>query len=204
MAELCISVCNIDRLRFGIDGQGVRTLVIVKDCPLRCAYCLNRYAWQDYVKSKVMTVSELYDAVKIDDLYYQATCGGITFGGGEPLLYAYFIREFIKEYRRCGWNFVIETSLCVDCEFVAALVDYVDFWYVDVKMLNPFIYERYTGGNFYMMYKNLLFLKETAVGKIVVRVPYVPKYIYKQEQQQYSHQLRELGFQVEEFDYVIK
>ena len=74
----------IIRHRIPTDGDGVTTLVGLKGCPLACKYCLNPQCGT--AKSERLTADELYEKVRIDDLYFIATGGGITFGGGEPLL----------------------------------------------------------------------------------------------------------------------
>ena len=115
------SIFAIDRLRMGTDGHGITTLVCFMGCPLRCAYCLNDRCHEEiyskgsrglYLNKGIIQLdaNELYDHVKIDDLYFQATGGGICFGGGEPTRYASFIEEF---HRVCGnvWKITLETSL---------------------------------------------------------------------------------------------
>ena len=78
-------VITYSRLRMTTDGEGVTTLVIFHDCPLRCKYCLNPFSFAPDTKREDLTPEQLYDKVKIDDLYFVATGGGVTFGGGEPL-----------------------------------------------------------------------------------------------------------------------
>lgn len=82
-----IAIC---RHRIGIDGDGVTTLVGGAGCPLSCRWCLNKNELKNAVPEWV-TAEELLSRVKQDDLYFRATGGGITFGGGEPLLYPSFI-----------------------------------------------------------------------------------------------------------------
>ena len=83
----------ISRLRMGTDGKGVTTLVTFMGCPLKCRYCLNpkchKPIYEDSGKQlckgvMMLTPRELYDLVKIDNIYFQTTGGGICFGGGEP------------------------------------------------------------------------------------------------------------------------
>ena len=74
-------------------------MVCFHGCPLRCRYCLNPFSFAENTAYTQMTPLELYQQVQVDELYFLATEGGVTFGGGEPLLRA----EFIKEFRRiCG------------------------------------------------------------------------------------------------------
>ena len=87
-------ISAIERLRCGTDGEGIRTLIGFSGCPLRCKYCPNKFTYDGSHKPKEYTVSELIEKVKIDKIYFAATRGGITFGGGEPLLHEKFIEEF--------------------------------------------------------------------------------------------------------------
>ena len=93
----------ISRLRMLTDGEGVTTLAAFHVCPLRCKYCLTPQSLDDNSKVKYFSPCELYDEVKIDELYFLATGGGITFGGGEPLLHPVFINEFRNIF---GKNFL--------------------------------------------------------------------------------------------------
>ena len=77
-----------------MDGDGITTLVAFHGCTLRCKYCLNPQCLNEEFVCRVVTPTELYDEVSIDDLYFTATGGGVTFGGGEPLIRSSFIREF--------------------------------------------------------------------------------------------------------------
>lgn len=70
-----------------VDGAGVTTLLAFHGCPLACKYCLNPQTLSPKGVWKTFTMEEMFDIVKKDDLYFRATGGGVTFGGGEPLLY---------------------------------------------------------------------------------------------------------------------
>ena len=82
-------IIGIERHRLTTDGQGVTTLVAFHGCPLHCRYCLNPQCLvPEGVKRRIST-KQLLDEVAVDDLYFQATGGGICFGGGEPLLHTH-------------------------------------------------------------------------------------------------------------------
>lgn len=95
-------IIGILRHRIAVDGDGVTTLVAFNSCPLRCAWCLNPQSLIDDGKSEVMTPEELYEKVRIDELYFLASGGGITFGGGEPALRPQFIADFRRICGRIG------------------------------------------------------------------------------------------------------
>ena len=97
MSEIVFPTAAVSRLRMDTDGEGITTLVCGWGCPLRCRYCINRFTWSETTEIRRLTPEELYNQVKQDSLYFEATGGGITFGGGEPLLYAEFFPEFRKD-----------------------------------------------------------------------------------------------------------
>ena len=87
--EPLFPLLSIVRLRMGIDGAGITTLVAGAGCPLRCRWCINSRLLEK-APVKEVTASELLERVRIDDLYFQVSGGGITFGGGESLLHSVF------------------------------------------------------------------------------------------------------------------
>lgn len=93
-----VNISKISRLRINSECDGVSTLIGCMGCPLRCAYCFNPFTWYGSVEPKKYSIDELYEEVKLDNLYFLATEGDLVFGGGEPLLYSTFIKEFIKIY----------------------------------------------------------------------------------------------------------
>lgn len=93
-----VNISKISRLRINSECDGVSMLIGCMGCPLRCAYCFNPFTWDGSVEPKKYSIDELYEEVKLDNLYFLATEGDLVFGGGEPLLYSTFIKEFIKIY----------------------------------------------------------------------------------------------------------
>lgn len=168
-------IFGISRIRIGTDGEGVTTLVTFTGCPLRCAFCINPNSWDGSGKFETLTTDELYDRLKIDDLYFVTTGGGVMFGGGEPLLRADFIVEFVEKYRERGWHFFMETSLSVPWENLEKVIPYIDYFVVDSKDMDPERYKLYTKGDLSVFENNLKKLIE-AVGpeRIRVRVPIIP------------------------------
>ena len=105
-------IIGIARHRLSTDGDGVTTLVAFHGCPLRCRYCLNPQSLGDGGRFREYSPEELYAETRIDELYFIATNGGVTFGGGESCLHADFIREF-SELCGASWQLNLETSLNV-------------------------------------------------------------------------------------------
>ena len=181
------------RHRMQTDGQGVTTLVCFHGCPLRCKWCINPFSFALDTKRTHMTVRELYEQIKIDELYFLATGGGVTFGGGEPLLYAPFLKEFRK---LCGekWHLCAETSLSVPWENVKTAAACIDVFYVDCKDTDSDIYHRYTGKDNRLMLDNLQKLLEL-VGpeRIVLRLPLIPEFNTEEDRQRSKALLSQMG-----------
>lgn len=194
----------VSRHRLTTDGEGVTTLVTFNGCPLRCKFCLNKTSW-DAAKGRFYTPEELYEEVKIDQLYFLATKGGVTFGGGEPLLQVDFIREFRA---LCGpqWSIVVETSLNVPEESVMKVDEVVNGYIVDVKDVNAEIYQTYTGKDNALTLKNLEWLlQRRGARNVVVRVPHIPNFNTDADVQQSIATLKSMGVtEIDEFNYIIR
>lgn len=169
-----------DRLRMATDGAGVTALVGAYGCPLQCRLCINPQTWQGRTDGKPpftrVTPAELYDRVKIDNLYYLATGGGVTFGGGEPLLHTDFITAFRGVIPK-EWRLYAESCLNIPEENVRAAARVVDHFFIDVKDMNPSIYKAYTGKDNTLVKSNLaLLLSLVGAERITVRVPSIPDF----------------------------
>lgn len=201
---MTLKCIGVSRHRIGRDGVGVTTLVGGVGCPLECKYCLNpqckRPATYEY------TVEELYELLAVDSLYFEATGGGVVFGGGEPLLQAQFIREFILYAREKGanWRFTLETCLAVDVDKLATLDGLIDEYIVDIKDMSDDIYEAYTGKAATKMKRALAHLSARA-ELVTVRVPRIPEYNTFENTESSVFKLRELGFaNFDRFNYTIQ
>ena len=185
-----------------IDGRGVTTLVIGAGCPLRCRYCPNAFTWQADCRYTPVTAQELVDLVRKDDLYFQSTGGGITFGGGEPLLHAAFIREF-RALTGDRWRITAETSLNVPEENLRLAMECVDEFIVDIKDMNPEIYRRYTGADNTRVIESLqLLLRTVDPARVLVRTPHIPAFNTPYDVARSIAQLRALGVErIDEFQY---
>ncbi len=200
MDEPRYPLLTFDRLRMGTDGAGITTLVAGKGCPLACKWCINAQILQK--EPRRVSPRELYALLKRDDLYFRATGGGVSFGGGESLLHARFIRAFRQI---CGenWRIYAETSLHVPKENVELAASCVDEFIVDIKDMDEEIYHRYTGGGGGLVGQNLEFLLKT-VGpeRIWVRVPLIPEFNTPAHQKHSVEILKAMGLtQIEVFSY---
>lgn len=193
---------SISRHRFASDGEGITTLAAAAGCPLSCAWCLNGAVLKNGVP-KPVTPRELYQRVRIDDLYFRATGGGVTFGGGEPLLYAGFIRAF-RDVCGGGWRLTAETSLAVPWEQAAAAAEALDDFIIDCKDMDAERYRRYTGGDVSLMRGNLQkLLRSVGPERLHVRVPLIPDHNTADDQAESVRILRKMGIaHIETFTYI--
>ena len=197
-------IFGISRHRLTTDGDGVTTLVAFSGCPLRCKYCLNKISWEEG-SGRLYTPEQLFEEVKIDQLYFLATHGGVTFGGGEPLLQV----EFIKTFRElCGtqWQLVAETSLNVPFENIQALDSILDGYIIDIKDMNPEIYQAYTSKDNALALCNLQWLITSGdPNRIMVRVPHIPDFNTDEDVNRSKEQLVAMGVKnIDEFQYIIR
>ena len=196
---------GLSRHRMGTDGQGITTLCTFHGCPLRCRYCLNPKGLAPDTVCQIHTPLSLYENIRIDELYFLATGGGVTFGGGEPLLNVNFIEEFRS---LCGssWHLCAETSLYVTKEAIQKAATVIDEFIVDIKDTNAEIYLRYTQRPIDPMIENLKLLKElVSADHIVIRVPLIAGYNTDSDRQKSKQYLTELGFhRFDLFEYIIK
>ncbi len=196
-------ILGISRHRVLTDGDGITTLVAFYGCPLDCRYCVNPQCKHTPAPKDYYTPESLLEAVAADSLYYRATNGGITFGGGEPTLQSRFIAEF---RRICPpeWHITLETSLNVPREHIERLLPVVDRWIVDVKDCNDAIYMAYTGKSNVQAMENLNRLLVAGKGAdcIAVRVPLIAGYNTKDDVAKSVAELRRMGVSdIEEFAY---
>ncbi len=195
----------ISRHRIQTDGEGVTTLCGFYGCPLRCKYCINPQSFAEKTKIIELSAQELYEKVKIDDLYFVATNGGVTFGGGEPLLYADFLTEFRS---LCGdkWRLCAETSLNVARASVETAAKVIDHFFVDIKDTNPEIYSAYTGRDNQNALDNLsLLLSLVSSDRITVRLPLIKDYNTDSDREKSMALLRDMGVtKFDLFEYKIK
>ncbi len=208
MSELTSIPCDgapimgVDRHRIGSDGKGITTLVAFFGCPLKCKFCLNPECHKS--SSNWMSPQELYDLVKIDDIYFRAYGGGITFGGGEPLLYNQFITDF---YNLCEgrWNINIESSLNVPLESISECISIINTLFVDLKCYDNKKYISYTGKSNRKVLRNLQWLSENGHAyKVIIRIPNIPGYTDNQIIADSVDYCKSFGYNhIDLFDYVL-
>lgn len=127
-----------------VDGPGIRFVVFMQGCPLRCLYCHNPDTWDTKSTPKyLLSPSELMAEV----LKYKnfIASGGITVTGGEPLLQAEFLKEFFILCRNEKIHTALDTSGAIYTPASLEVLKYVDLVLLDIKTLDADLHKKLTG-----------------------------------------------------------
>ncbi len=125
------------------DGPGIRVVVFMNGCKLRCKYCHNPEMWVK--RNDNITSDELVDKIKRFKSYIKNT-GGVTFSGGEPLLQPDFLIDCCKKLKKEGFNIVLDTA-GVGVGKYNEILENVDLIIFDVKHAVSSEYLKLTGTN---------------------------------------------------------
>lgn len=115
-----------------VDGPGIRSVLFLQGCPLRCKYCHNRDTW-DPKGGTEYTADELINNVSRYSSYWKASGGGITASGGEATLQLDFLLELFKKAKEKNIHTCLDTSGFVDIEKIDKVLDYTDLVLLDFK-----------------------------------------------------------------------
>lgn len=145
-----------------LDGPGIRYVLFMQGCPLRCACCHNPDTWE-FTDKHQRTPEEVYEDVKKYESYF-GTDGGITVSGGEPLMQAEFVAELFRLCKKGGINTCLDTSGCVMDSHVKNLLKYTDLVLLDIKYTNEGDYREYVGGSLQKTLDFLMLLENNEVN----------------------------------------
>lgn len=128
-----------------VDGPGVRFVVFMQGCPLRCAYCHNPDTWEFDTKETIYAeAEEVFAKIKRCRPYFGKE-GGVTVSGGEVLLQSEFVTELFKLCKEENISTCLDTSGCILNEKVLKLLDLTDTVLLDIKMTDTESYKKYVG-----------------------------------------------------------
>ncbi len=168
------------------DGPGIRTTLFLKGCQIRCPWCANpenlNYEIQPYVSENGTPMTfgkdyEIQDVLEIclRDKDYYSDEGGITASGGEALLQYEALGELFKRLKDNGISCGIETSLYAPKRAVEVVAPYLDFAYVDIKILDKKRAKYYLNADIDVYQSNVdYFFDRVGNKKITTRIPIVP------------------------------
>lgn len=220
-------IFNIQRYSIE-DGDGIRTLIFMKGCPLKCVWCSNPESHSNniqlmYIKTncrkcgkclsicpqtaidpitlaidksrcvlcgkcaeqcfsnakkivgKSMTVDECMDVIDKDRIFYDNSDGGVTIGGGEPLMQSGFVSQLLKRCQNSLIHTTVETSGYGNWENIRSVFEYTDHALYDIKCMDTVRHKEYTGvGNENIL--NNAKLLAAMKKKITFRIPLIPNH----------------------------
>lgn len=168
------------------DGPGIRSLVFLMGCPLRCRWCCNPENISGNVE--VMTVqgeektvggevavSDIMDIVLKDRVYYRRSSGGVTLSGGEALAQPEFAKAILVACKDNGIHTAVETSAYVDYAVFESILPHLDYAMVDIKHVDDEKHQQFTGVSNRLILDNARRLG-TDAKTLVIRVPVIPTF----------------------------
>ena len=175
-----------DIQRYSIhDGNGIRTIVFLKGCVLRCRWCCNPES-QEYdiqtmmvqgkpkVIGRDVTVAEVMKTVEKDRQYYWRTGGGLTLSGGESLCQPEFATALLQAAQESGISTAMERMGCAKWETIEKLLPYLDQYLLDIKHMNPRKHKEFTGRSNELMIENAMKIAKSGMTELSIRVPVIP------------------------------
>lgn len=119
-----------------------------------------------------MTADELIKCIAKDRHYFQSSGGGVTFSGGEALMYPEFLAELLGRCRAQGIHTAVESALHVPLQSVRSIAPLADFWMADIKHMDPAEHKRLTGATNELVLGNIEYL--AAHARLLARMPLIP------------------------------
>lgn len=127
-----------------VDGPGIRFVVFMQGCPMRCLFCHNPDTWDTNAKVQYEFTPEqlMTEVLKYKNFI---KTGGVTITGGEPLVQADFVLQFINLCRLNNIHTALDTSGVIFSDKAKAVIDAVDMVLLDIKTTDPDLHKRLTG-----------------------------------------------------------
>lgn len=142
-----------------VDGPGIRFVVFLQGCPLRCKYCHNPDTWNIGEKKVQESAEETLKKIKRYKNYFGKK-GGVTVTGGEPLVQSDYVLELFKLCKKEGIHTTLDTSGYIFNDKVKEILKYTDLVLLDIKALNENIYRDITGVELQNTLEFLKYLEE--------------------------------------------
>ena len=177
-AALCVT-CGRCRLECPVGAISMQEsgIVIDRDACTFCGACL-KVCRTDALKifGDPMSVDEILDCVGKDEAFYRRSGGGLTVSGGEPLAHVDFLRRLLKKAKtEYLLNTAIETSCYASEETLRSVIDYIDYFLVDLKLIDSPRHQKVVGVPNESILKNIRIIANEYPNKqLVLRMPVIP------------------------------
>lgn len=154
------------------DGPGIRFVLFLQGCPLRCLYCHNPDTWKKEDAKYIQTPDEVFqEFYKIKNFVR----GGTTLSGGEPMLQPEFALELFKICKENNIHMAVDTSGVLLNEKVKEVLEYTDLVLLDIKQINPEKYKKLTNASLEPTLKFIQYL-DSISKSVWLRYVLVPDY----------------------------
>lgn len=168
------------------DGPGIRTIVFLKGCPLRCRWCCNPESQSFEVQNMVVngenkiigrdvTVAEVMEEILKDSFYYRRSGGGVTLSGGECLMQPEFAVSLLRACKDYGLDTAIETTGFAKFEIIEQYLPYLDHVLMDIKHIDEEKHKAFTGQSNRPILENAIRIGAMA-NELIIRVPVIPTF----------------------------
>lgn len=183
-----------DIQRFSIhDGPGIRTIVFLKGCVLRCRWCCNPESQSHEIETMIVhgkpktmgedtTVEKVMEIVEKDRTYYRRSGGGLTLSGGESLVQPAFARDLLRAAKESGINTAMESTACAKYEVIETILPYLDTYLMDIKHMNSVKHKEFTGMPNELILENAKKIAASGMTELVIRVPVIPGFNDRQDE----------------------
>ncbi len=168
------------------DGPGIRTIVFLKGCRLRCRWCCNpesqEYEIQKMIRAgketvvgRDVTVGEVMEDIIKDMPYYRRSGGGVTLSGGETLCQPDFAIDLLSACKEYGLSTAIETTGFAQFSVIERFFDVCDIFLMDIKHTDSEKHQQFTTKPNDLILENAVKIAEKA-RKLIIRVPVIPTF----------------------------
>jgi pyruvate formate lyase activating enzyme len=173
--KTCLAVCPENALAFTPEGNAVDRRhctgcgICAQECPSTALELLGQLWYLDDLSSEVVK----------DITYFEKSKGGVTLGGGEPLLQSDFCRSFLVVLKESAIHTAVDTCGLVSHKALDRILPYTDLLLYDLKEIDPQKHERFTGSDNHNILQNLLYIKrymqsDGKPGELWIRTPIIP------------------------------
>ncbi|MFV0592539.1 MAG: glycyl-radical enzyme activating protein [Draconibacterium sp.] len=167
-AQDCIEVCPENALKLTPDG-----IVTDADKCTLCGLCADACPTKAIEMSgKLYTPQELMQIVERERVHIEHSGGGITFSGGEPLMFPQFLLEMLKICGDAGLHRAVDTCGFAPVRTLLEVAKHTDLFLYDLKLMNPVLHKKWTGKDNKLILENLVKLAETGAN-INIRIPFI-------------------------------
>lgn len=156
-----------------VDGPGIRCVVFMSGCPLRCAFCHNPESWDESGKMSISPDELLKKVLKFKP-YFDRSGGGVTFSGGEPLMQPEFLIKCLSLLKKEGIHTALDTSGVGDERYFEKILSLCDMVLYDVKATDDASYKKLCKGDIRITESFQRALDKSA-AKIIVRQVVIPR-----------------------------